>query len=153
MHSDIVSLSLFACPLLVPSTNRTIPKEFKDVYSSRRLMLEYDNSQYQDCPDGFTAPPDPLGDSTGHGTCVATIASGKTYGAAKRVSIVPVKYRQSACEILGKGWLRVFEKVVDDVKKLGIQKKAIINMSISEFMHLPNTLRLIIVITLSLLEL
>ncbi|KXX76973.1 Subtilisin-like protease 9 [Madurella mycetomatis] len=70
-------------------------------------------------------------DETGHGTHVAGIIAGKTYGVAKRATVVSVKILDKNGTSSVSRALRGINWVIDDAKRRGVEKKAVINMSIA----------------------
>ncbi|KJK73550.1 hypothetical protein H634G_11186 [Metarhizium anisopliae BRIP 53293] len=63
-------------------------------------------------------------DEDGHGTHVAGIIGGKKFGVAKKVKLVAVKLDVEASQMI-----QALDFVLEDVKKKGIQGKAVISMS------------------------
>lgn len=52
----------------------------------------------------------------GHGTCVADILAGASYGVAKKTRLIVVKYGQDNCNPTVAGWNWVFNAILDDFK-------------------------------------
>lgn len=69
-------------------------------------------------------------DEVGHGTHVAGIIGGKTYGVAKGCKIIAVKVLDKNGLGTMSGILQGLQWAVNDAKKRGITKKAVINASI-----------------------
>jgi subtilisin family serine protease len=69
-------------------------------------------------------------DEDGHGTHVAGTIAGKTYGVAKKATVVAVKVLDKTGSGYMSGLLQGLNWAVADAKKLGITKKSVINMSL-----------------------
>ncbi|KAJ4990403.1 alkaline serine protease Alp1 [Stagonosporopsis vannaccii] len=83
--------------------------------------------------NGVTGSTDPSGasqDTDGHGTHCAATAGGKTYGAAKKASIVDVKVFEGASGSIS-ALLTGIEWAVTDVITRGAQKTSVFSMSLS----------------------
>lgn len=70
-------------------------------------------------------------DETGHGTHVAGVIAGKTYGVAKRATVVSLKILDKNGTSSVSRALRGIDWVIDDAKRRGVEKKAVINMSVA----------------------
>jgi hypothetical protein len=75
---------------------------------------------------------DSLTESILHGTCVASMAAGTTWGVAKNAKMIPVKFKnvdnaRPAAIADAFGW------VVNDVITKGIEGKAVINFSFGKW--------------------
>lgn len=63
---------------------------------------------------------------------MASLVGSIGYGASKRGNVVPFKYQQGGCTMSVEGWNVSFDTIIAKVKTNGLQKKAIINMSLSK---------------------
>ncbi|GAB1318031.1 Subtilisin-like protease 9 [Madurella fahalii] len=70
-------------------------------------------------------------DETGHGTHVAGTIAGKTYGVAKKATVVAVKILDENGTSSVSRALSGINWVISDTKKRGMEKKSIINMSLA----------------------
>jgi subtilisin family serine protease len=70
-------------------------------------------------------------DEDGHGTHVAGIIAGKTYGVAKKATVVAVKVLDKSGSGSMSGLLQGLNWAVADAKKRGVTEKAVINMSLT----------------------
>ncbi|KAG7285005.1 hypothetical protein NEMBOFW57_009623 [Staphylotrichum longicolle] len=70
-------------------------------------------------------------DEDGHGTHVAGIISGGTYGVAKKATVVAVKVLDKTGTGSMSGLLRGLNWAVDDAKRRGVVRKAVVNMSLT----------------------
>jgi subtilisin family serine protease len=70
-------------------------------------------------------------DEDGHGTHVAGIIAGKTYGVAKKATVVAVKVLDKSGSGSMSGLLQGLNWAVADAKHRGVTDKAIINMSLT----------------------
>jgi len=64
--------------------------------------------------------PDPDGvmkDASGHGTCVGSLSTGLTSGAAKKARLVPVKYRNTKGSAALSAVIDAWSWVIDEVVK------------------------------------
>ena len=77
---------------------------------------------------GFNAVKGPFVDSTGHGTHIASIMGGKTYGVAKRCNLIAVKMARKNIWVLSDS-LTGFQWAVRDIRNRGRQSRAVINVS------------------------
>lgn len=72
----------------------------------------------------------PNTDEYGHGTHVAGTVAGKTFGVAKRATVVAVKVLDKTGSGTMSGAILGINWAVNNAKSLGIAKKAVINMSL-----------------------
>lgn len=75
-----------------------------------------------------TSSPD--SDEDGHGTHVAGVIAGATYGVAKKATVIAVKVLDSSGKGTMSGLLRGLNWAVEDAKQRGMAKRAVINMSL-----------------------
>lgn len=75
-------------------------------------------------------PNTPNWDEDGHGTHVAGTIAGKTYGVAKKATVVAVKVLDNTGSGYMSGLLQGLNWAVADAQKRGVTKKAVINMSL-----------------------
>jgi subtilisin family serine protease len=73
----------------------------------------------------------PDSDQDGHGTHVAGIIAGRTYGVAKKATVVAVKVLDATGSGSMSGLLQGLNWAVADAKQRGVAGKAVINMSLS----------------------
>jgi subtilisin family serine protease len=73
----------------------------------------------------------PNSDQDGHGTHVAGIIAGQTYGVAKKATVVAVKVLDATGSGSMSGLLQGLNWAVADAKQRGVAGKAVINMSLS----------------------
>ncbi|POR37298.1 Alkaline protease 1 [Tolypocladium paradoxum] len=69
-------------------------------------------------------------DEHGHGSHVAGTIAGATFGVAKKANIMAVKVLDDKGMGMNSGILKGLQFVINDVKKRGIQGKAVMNMSL-----------------------
>ena len=74
-------------------------------------------------------------DNNGHGTHVSGTIAGKTVGVAKKANIVGIKAFDSNVQTGTSDILDAINWAVNDIVEKGRQKKAVINMSLSKFLH------------------
>lgn len=67
-------------------------------------------------------------DHDGHGTHLAGVIGGKTYGVAKKVTIISVKVADASGSSTGEAMLSGYEWIVKDAKKRGVNK-CVVNIS------------------------
>lgn len=68
-------------------------------------------------------------DENGHGTYIAAIIGGKTYGVAKRTALVPIKVMDKRMSTSVSLFLTGFEWAVKDIIRTGRVKESVINCS------------------------
>ncbi|KAH6623127.1 peptidase S8/S53 domain-containing protein [Chaetomium tenue] len=70
-------------------------------------------------------------DEDGHGTHVAAIIAGSTYGVAKNATVIAVKVLDKTGTGSMSGLLRGLNWAVDDARRRGVVSKTVINMSVA----------------------
>ena len=76
-------------------------------------------------------PSSPDADEDGHGTHVAGVIAGRTYGVAKKATVVAVKVLDKTGTGSMSGLLRGLNWAVDDAKRRGVVRRAVVNMSLT----------------------
>lgn len=91
--------------------------------------------QFLSCPAGFQAPPPgqlAYGDANGHGTCVTSVACGYENGVAKGVKRMSMyKFTFDGCNGTSYGMFVLFNSILSAVHADNLQRKAVINYSLS----------------------
>lgn len=70
-------------------------------------------------------------DEDGHGTAVAGVVAGRTYGVAKKATVVAVKVLDKTGTGSMSGLLRGLNWAVDDATRRGVVRRAVVNMSLT----------------------
>jgi subtilisin family serine protease len=84
--------------------------------------------------ESFSVVGEDTGDSDGHGTSVAALAVGQTFGVAPKASLVTIKISSQAGKLTFSDAERGILFAIDNITKNGRQNKAVINLSSGEYL-------------------